>query len=147
MAASMVAHTVGVQHILGILNASQTKTTNVYLLLRQLDGAAGRPADAVIADTLTTNLSEVSATGTGYGRIAMAWTTGVLALVSGDAVITFPAQVFSFTGALTATHAAIATTVDNTGVLIGSVPLQVVRNFANGDTDTVTFKLQLGQHV
>lgn len=148
MPATMVFHTDGANHLFGILNGSQTKTTNVYLGLRVLDGLSARPADANIADTLTSNLSEVSTAATGYGRVAIAWTAGVLSTVGGDAVITFPAQIFNFTGSVTdATHAFLCTTIDSSGRLLTSVPLQAVRNFASGDSDTVTFKLQLGQHV
>jgi hypothetical protein len=148
MASTMIFHTDGIDHLFGILNGSQSKTTSVYLLLRVLDGLSARPADAAVADTLSSNLSEVSTSGTGYARIAIAWTAATKTTVSGDVVLTFPAQVFSFTGTVAdATHAAIATTSDNTGKLIVSVPLSAVRNFATGDTDTVTMKLQGGQHV
>jgi hypothetical protein len=148
MAASQVYHTDGQTHRLAILNGSQTKTTNVYIGLRICDGLSARPADANVADTLASNLSEVSATGTGYARIAVAWTAGTLTVSGSDAVLTFPSVIFNFTGGVAnATHMFIATTPDNTGHLLYSVPLSAVRNFANGDSDTVTAKIQEGQHV
>lgn len=146
MAATQIAHTVGRRLVNQILNGATARPTTVYLGLRKLDGAGGAPADAAAADTLTSNLSEVA--GVGYARIAITFnTTNAPETLSGaDSLLTFAQQTFTFTGTFTGiTHAFLATTSDNTGVLIESAPLSVTRNVANGDQLKVTFLSYMGQ--
>lgn len=143
--ASQIQHNTGSQFIAGILNGSITKGTNLYLLLRQLDGTSGRPADAAAADTLSSSLSEVPTSGTGYARIAVPWSSCTIAAVGNTWVITVPQQTFNFTGSCTATHSSIATSSDASGYLLCSAPLSATRNFANGDQDNCTFKWVIEQ--
>lgn len=142
MAASQIFHTGGRRLLNQIFNGATARPTTLYLLLRQLDGVSGHPADAAAADTLTSNLQEVSTSGTGYARIAITLnTSNAPETASGaDSILTFAQQTYSFTGTVTGiTHAALATTSDNTGVLIESAPLSTTRNVANGDQLKVTF--------
>lgn len=144
MSATAHIHVGGAALVAGLLNKSLTMGTTLYLLLRKCDGVGGDPADAAAADTLSSNLSEVSTSATGYARIPITVNGTNLAIsTSGtNTVITFTAEVFNFTGTVNGiTHAAIATTSDNTGLLVMSAPLQTTRNVANGDSITVTFAL------
>jgi hypothetical protein len=141
-------HTGGKRFKNQVLNKAVSLPVNLYLGLRQLDGASGHPADAAQADTLALNLQEVSTTSTGYARIAIILNaTNFPEAASGaDSLITALAQVFTFTGVGLPvngiTHAFLATTSDNTGVLLCSFALSVTRNMGtNGDTITVTAKL------
>lgn len=141
MPASQIVHTGGRRLINQILNGATARPTTVYLGLRTLDGASGHTSDAAAADTLASNLFEVS--GAGYARIAITFnTTNAPESLSGaDSVLTFAQQTFNFTGTVNGiTHAFLATTSDNTGVLIESAPLSVTRNVGNGDQLKVTFQ-------
>lgn len=155
MTASEMFHIGGRQLVGGLLNKSLTAPTNWYVLLRTLNGG-GNPADANVLDTLTSNLAEAS--GAGYipaaapGRIAVVNnnTNLVLAAASPNWTLSMLAQTFSFTSAtgsplVGVTHVAWATTVDNTGLLVASMPLGTTRNFvgavSGGDTSTVTCTL------
>lgn len=147
MAATQVFHSVGRRWLNQVVNKSVSLPTNLYLLLRTLDGISGHPADAAAADTLTSNLAEAS--GGGYGRITITLnSTNMPESASGaDSILTFAQQTFAFTGTVTGiTHAAIATTSNSSGVLIASAPLAVTRNVANGDElkETFTFTLTQG---
>lgn len=140
-------HTVGRRMLNQIINGATARPTTVYLLLRQLDGNASRPTDAADGDTLTTNLNEV--VGAGYARIAIVLnsTNAPETLTGVDSILTFAQQQFNFTGTFSGiTHMAIATTADNTGILLWSAPLSAVRNVANGDQlkVTPTFTMQTG---
>lgn len=142
MSATQILHTGGRRLINQIINGSTARPANLYLILRTLDGAGGHTADAAADDSLTNHLNEVA--GSGYARIAIALDAAHFPeTASGaDSLLTAAAQTFTFTGAVNGvTHAALATTADNSGVLIASAPLAAVRNVANGDTLTVTFKL------
>lgn len=147
MTASSLWHTGGKRWLNQVINKTVGLPTNLYLGLRQLDGASGHPADAAQADTLSSNLQEVSTTTTGYGRIAMTLnaTNFPEAASSTDSLITALPQTFTFTGVSLPvngiTHAFLATTSDNTGVLLMSFALSTTRNAGtNGDTVTVTVK-------
>lgn len=140
MAATQIYHTAGRRLVNQILNGVTVRPGTLYMLLRTLDGAGGHAADAAAADTLTSNLYEAS--GGGYARQTIIFnSTNMPESLSGaDSVLTFAQQTFTFTGTITGiTHAAIATTPDNTGVLIESAPLATTRNVANGDQLKVTF--------
>lgn len=140
MAATQIMHTVGRRWVNQILNGSVTRPASLYQGLRQLDGVGGHPADASAADTLTSNLQEVS--GAGYTRQGISFnaTNFPESLSSADSLITVAQQTFTFTGSVTGiTHSFMATSADNTGVLIASAPLSVMRNVANGDELKVTF--------
>lgn len=142
MAATEHFHTVGRRLLNQIFNGSTSKPATLYLGLRQLDGVSGHPSDATDADTLTSNLQEVSTSGTGYARIAVTFNnTNMPETLSGaNSILTFAVQQFNFTGTVTGiTHAFIASTSDNTGVLIASAPMSVTRNVANGDQINETF--------
>lgn len=148
MAATSMWHTGGKRWLLQVLNKSVSLPTNLYLGLRQLDGASGHPADAAQADTLTSNLQEVTTTTSGYARIAMTLnaTNFPEAASSTDSLITALSQTFTFTGAslpITGiTHAFLATTSDNTGVLLLSFALSTTRSAGtNGDTIAVVAKI------
>lgn len=153
MASSEMWHIGGRQLVGGLLNKTLTGPTNWYLLLRTLDGVGGHPADANVLDTLTSNLAEAS--GAGYtpaaspGRIAVVNnnTNLPLAAASPNYTLSMLAQTFNFNSATSSpligvTHVAWATTVDNTGLLVASMPLGTTRNFvgaaSGGDTSTVT---------
>lgn len=147
MSATSMWHTGGKRWLNQVLNKHVSLPTNLYLGLRQLDGASGHPADAAQADTLSSNLQEVSTTTTGYGRILMTLndTNFPEAASSTDSLITALSQTFSFTGVSLPvngiTHAFLSTTSDNSGVLLCSFALSVTRNVASGDTLAVVAKL------
>lgn len=146
MSATQFFHNVGKRLLNQIFNGATARPGTLYLGLRILDGAGGRPADAAAADTLTSNLSEVS--GSGYARQAITFnSTNAPETANGnDSDLTFAQQTFTFSGTVTAiTHAFLATTSDNTGVLVCSAPLATPRNVANGDTLKVTYKFTLTQ--
>lgn len=148
MTASSMWHTAGKRWKNQVLNKAVSLPTNLYLGLRQLDGVSGHPADAAQADTLSSNLQEVSTTNTGYARIPMTLnaTNFPEAASSTDSLITALSQTFTFTGVGLPvngiTHAFLATTSDNSGVLLLSFALSVTRNMGtNGDTLAVVAKL------
>jgi hypothetical protein len=146
MPASQIFHTAGRRHVWQVWNGATARPTTLYVGLRKLDGAGGAPADAAAADTLTSNLSEVS--GVGYARQSVTFNNANCpeSLSGADSLITFPQVTFTFTGTFSGiTHAFVATTSDNTGTLIESAPLSVTRNVANGDTLKVTFQSILTQ--
>lgn len=146
MSATQIFHTGGRRLVNQIINGVVVRPPTLYLLLRTLDGAGGHTADAAADDSLTNHLNEVS--GGGYARIAVTNnSTNLPETASGaDSLLTMAPQTFTFTGSLAGiTHAALATTPDNSGVLIESAPLAAVRNVANGDTLTVTFKSLMTQ--
>lgn len=146
MASTQIFHTAGRRWLNQVINGAASLTTNLFLGLRQLDGASGHPSDAAAADTLTSNLQEVS--GSGYARksITRNSTKFVESASGADSILTVEQQTFSFTGAVNGiTHAFLATTSDNTGVLICSAPLSVTRNVANGDSLAETFVFTLTQ--
>jgi hypothetical protein len=146
MTASEIFHTTGRRLFNQIFNTAVARPANLWVLLRQLDGAGGHPSDAAAADTLSSNLQEVS--GSGYARQTFANnSTNSAETASGaDSKITWPQVTFSFTGTVMGiTHAAIATSSDNSGTLICSAPLQVTRNVANTDTIQVTPSFTLTQ--
>jgi hypothetical protein len=142
-------HSGGKRWVNQVLNKHISLPTNLYLGLRQLDGASGHPADAAQADTLTSNLTEVTTTTSGYGRILMTLNdTNFPEAASGvDSLITALQQTFTFTGASLPingiTHFFFSTTADNTGVLLCSGALSVTRNVASGDQIKVTPSLLL----
>ena len=144
MSATARIHAGGAALVAGLFNKTVSQGTNIYLGLRTLDGAGGHPSDAAAADSLTSNLQEVS--GGGYSRASITINSTNLAITTSgsNSVITFTATVFNFSGSISGiTHAFIATTSDNSGSLIASAPLQVTRNVANGDSITVTFVLTI----
>lgn len=146
MAATQIFHSEGRRLLNQIFNGATSKPATLYLLLRTLDGTGGHAADAAAADTLTSNLYEVS--GGGYARQAITFnSTNMPESASGaDSILTFAQQTFTFTGTITGiTHAAVATTSDNTGKLVASAPLSTTRNVANGDQLKVTFVFTLTQ--
>lgn len=148
MSASEIVHTGGRRLSNQFFNGSTARPANLYLLLRTLDGTGGHTADAAADDSLTNHLNEVSTVGTGYTRIAIPFDAAHFAetLSGADSLITVTAQTFNFTSTVNGiTHAALATTADNTGVLIASAPLAVTRNVANGDSLQITFKFTLTQ--
>ena len=137
---SQITHTGGRRWHNQILNGSVARPANLYQLLRQLDGVSGRPSDVAADDSLTNHLNEV--TGAGYARKTIAFNaTNFPESASGaDSLITVAAQTYSFTGTFSGiTHAALATTSDNTGVLIISAPLSTTYNVSNGSSIQVTF--------
>lgn len=148
MAATSRIHSAGRTWFAQLLNKAISQPTTLYLGLRQLDGSGGHPADSADADTLTSNLQEVSTSSTGYARQAITVdSTNLAASVSGgNALITIAQQTFgAFTATVTGiTHWFLASTSDNTGVLIGSGALSTTRNVASGDTLKVTAKLTIG---
>src|SRR5690242_18186491 len=140
MSATSLFHTEGLRYWNQVRNKANSVPTTLYLLLRTLDGAGGHPADAAAADTLSSNLAEVS--GGGYARIAITVnSTNLVESASGiNSLLTYAASTFNFTGTITGiTHAALATTSDNTGKLLCSAALSTTRNVANGDSLAVTF--------
>lgn len=146
IAASQIIHSVGRKYILDILNAAVSRDTAFFIGLRQLDGAGGHPADAAAADTMTSNLQEVS--GSGYSRQTATYnTTNAPNTASGaDWITTFALQTFSFSGTVTGiTHAFWSNATGTGGVLIGSAPLSVTRNVANGDQLKVTLVFTMTQ--
>ena len=143
MSATSLYHTAGLRFWNQVRNKANSVPTTLYLLLRTLDGTSGHTSDAAAADTLSSNLNEVSTSGTGYARIAITVnSTNLAETLSGiNSLLTYAASTFNFTGTVTGiTHAALATTSDNTGVLLCSAALSVTRNVANGDSLAVTFK-------
>jgi hypothetical protein len=153
MAATQFWHSAGLRMMLQILNGVVARPATLYLLLRQLDGVSGHPADAAAADTLTSNLSEVTTVNTGYARIAVTNnSTNFPEAASGaNSLITELQQTYTFTGAGLPvngiTHSAQATSSDNTGVLLCSAPLSVTRNVAVNDQLKVTFSMLAEQGV
>lgn len=147
MAASAVWHSVGLRNMFQVYTGVVSRPATLYNLLRQLDGVSGHPADAAAADTLTSNLSEMTTTNTGYARIAVTnnATNFPEAASGANSLITELQQTYTFTGAGLPvngiTHAALATTSDNTGVLVCSAPLSVTRNVAVNDQLKVTFSM------
>lgn len=100
----------------------------------------------VKTDSLTNLTGEPS--GNGYAavtieRSAVGWPT--LALDSGDYQITSKNAVFTASGGAIGpvTYAVLATTSDNTGLLISYVALSVSRTLQDGDTLTVTLSTKL----
>ena len=156
MAASNIFHTSGRRWLGQIINGVASLPTNLYLGLRKCDGAGGAPADAAVADTLTSNLSEIS--GAGYtaaaspGRKTITRNNAnfVESLSGADSLMTVASQTFTFGSAGTVTgitHAFLATTADNAGALIASAALGTTRN-VTGTTDQIvevfTFTLTTG---
>jgi|GEM_PF-2492420 len=144
MAASAKFHTGGARLFNKLFNGAATKPATLYLGLRTLDGVSGHPSDAAEADSLTSNLAEVS--GGGYARIAVTLnSTNMPESLSGaDSLLTLAVQQFNFTGSVNGiTHAFIADSSDNSGNLIASAPLSTTRNVANGDQINETFKFLL----
>lgn len=99
----------------------------------------------VATDTLADLLGEV--TGAGYAPLAFArnstdWPT--LALDTGDYKITSATKTFTATGDWTsATYLVLATTTDNTGLLVAFAPLSTTRTLVNGDTLDVSVAVKL----
>jgi len=149
MASSEVLHTGGRRLINQILNGSVARPATLYLLLRQLDGVGAHTADAAASDTLSLNLNEVTTVTTGYARAVITFNAANFPeTASGaDSLITAALQTFNFTGAGLPingiTHAALATSADNSGVLICSAPLSTTRNVATGDSLNETFKFTM----
>jgi len=149
MVASQIFHTSGRRLFGQIFNGAATRPATLYILLRQLDGVSGHPSDAAAADTLASNLQEC--TGSGYARQSFTnnstnVTEAAGGVGSADSVLTCEQVTFTFTGTINGiTHAGIATSSDNSGVLITSMPLAVTRNVANTDTIKVTCSLNLTQ--
>ena len=151
MASTAKFHTAGRRLFNQIFNKAVSPLTTIYLGLRTLDGVGSHPADAANGDTLgnATTLAEVSSTSTGYARQAITVNSTNLAetLSDPDSLLTFIQKTFNFTGAGLPvngiTHAFIASTSDNTGVLIASAPLSAVVNAAEGYSlaETFTFKM------
>ena len=100
----------------------------------------------VDTDTLADLLNEVA--GTGYAPIAVARSTGdfpTLALDAGDYMVTSATKQFAATGAWTdATVLALATSSDNSGLLIAWVALSATRTLQAGDTLDVSMAVKLG---
>lgn len=147
MSATQVFHSVGCRLFNQIFNSVLARPANLYVGLRTLDGVGGHPADAAPSDTLTVNLAECTATG--YARQAVVNdTTHNPESASGTgSLLTLDQVTFTFTGPQNGiTHAFIATTSNNAGVLIASAPLAATRNVVSGDTlsETFTFKLTQG---
>lgn len=152
MASTQVFHTVGRRWLNQILNGSVARPATLYMGLRTLDGVGGHASDAAAADTLSSNLYEAS--GCGYARQAITFNaTNFPETLSGsDSILTVAQQTFDFgtAGTLTGvTHSFLATTSDNTGVLIVSAPLGATRNFvgaaSNGDQLKVTMTVTTTQ--
>ena len=153
MSATAIFHIGGRQLVAQLLNGSASAPASIYVGLRTLDGASGHPSDAAIADTLTSNLAEAS--GAGYtpaaspGRITVTNNnTNIPASLNGSNwQLAMVAQTFNFNSATGSplngvTHCFWATTANNSGLLIASMPLGVVRNYvgaaSNGDSEVVT---------
>lgn len=150
MAATNRFHVGGRRLFNQIFNAAVSRPTSVWVGLRQCDGVGGHPADAADADSMTSNLSEVTPTNTGYARVQVTLnTTNMPETLSGiDSLLTLASQAFNFSGSALpvngVTHAFICTganATDTTGVLIGSIALAATRNFASGDQENVVFIL------
>ena len=136
---------------MGILNGANARPANLYLGLRTLNGVAPNPADAALADTLTSNLYEVPA-GLGYTRFTLAFNSGIFvaSLSAQEALLSVAAQTWTFTGTVTGvTHSFFCTTPDNSGVLICSAPIPsaIAKSFGNTDTYAVTSILDAGAHA
>ena len=151
MAATAHFHTVGRRWLNQILNGSISRPSSLWLGLRICNGGSN-PSDAADADTMTSNLSEVSPTNTGYARIQITLnSTNMPESLSGiDSILTFAVQAFNFSGSALPvngiTHAFICTgssATDTTGVLIASAPLAATRNVAAGDQINETFTFTL----
>lgn len=147
MSATQILHAAGARLLGQVFLGSTARPTSLYLLLRQLDGTGGHTSDAAAADTLSSNLNEVS--GGGYARQTVTFTTGggcTEAASGNSSLITLPQKTFTFTGTITGvTHLGTATSADNSGVLLCSAPLATTRNFANGDTLAVTGSVLIEQ--
>ena len=151
MAFSNIFHYSGRRWVNQILNGQIARPSTLYLGLRTLNGVGSNPSDATLADTLTSNLTEVG-TGLGYARIAITFnnTNFVESLSSPDSILTVAAQTFTFTGTVSGvTHSFLCTSSDNSGVLICSaaIPAAVVKNFGSGDTYQVTAVFAMGTHA
>lgn len=150
MSSSQIFHTAGRRFFNQLFGkATPSKPTLLYLGLRILDGNSGRPADANAADTLTSNLSEVSTSGTGYSRQIITVSTDITEAASGaDSLLTIATKTFGpFSATISnVTHVFVATSSDNTGVLLWSAPLTPERSFGSGDTlqETASFTLTQG---
>lgn len=139
-------HTGGRRLIGQILNKAASVPTTIYVGLRCLDGASGRPSDAADGDSLTSNLNECTASG--YARQAVTVnTTNITEALSGaDSLLTIAQQTFNFSGANSnggVTHCFVATSSDSSGTLIFSAPLAATRNVANGDQIKATPSLTI----
>ena len=152
MAATAIFHTVGRRLFNQVFTGATTRPTALWLGLRQLDGVGGHPSDAAAADTMTSNLQEVTPTNTGYARVSISLNgTNMPESLSGiDSILTFAVQAFNFSGSALPvngiTHAFIctgSTATDTAGVLIASAPLAATRNVAAGDQINETFTFSL----
>jgi hypothetical protein len=147
MSASQIIHSLGCRLIGQVFLAVTARPGTLWILLRTLDGVGGHTSDAAAADTLSSNLNEVS--GGGYARQSVTFTTGggcTEAASGNSSLITLPAKTFTFTGTITGvTHMSAATSSDLSGVLVWSAPLATTRNFANGDSLTVTATVMFEQ--
>ena len=133
-----------------IFNGGTARPTSIWIGLRICNGVGSNPADAADADSMTSNLSEVSPTNTGYARVQVTNnTTNFPETLSGiDSILTLASQAFNFSGSALpvngVTHAFICTgttATDTTGILIASIALAATRNFASGDQENVVFML------
>ena len=152
MAFSNIYHTAGRTLFANIFNKSVAIPATLYLGLRTLNGVAGNPADATLADTLTSNLFEVPTAGTGYARIAVALNAANFpsSLSVAEALLITAAQTYTFTNTVTGvTHSFWCTSPDNSGILIWSnaIPSAIAKSFGNTDTYAVTPTIDFGAHA
>jgi hypothetical protein len=132
-------HTEGLQYLLEVaFTKEQSVPTNYYV---GLCTDASLAEDAALAD-----LTEVS--GTSYARqtVAAGATdfTSAAKGVAGDRKVTTKEVTFTAGGTWTGANTVfIATTVNNTGKLIASVPLSETRTLVIGDTLTVSIEIDL----
>jgi len=135
---AMELHTEGLQFALEVLfSEEQSVPANYYI---------GLATDASLAEDATlASLTEVS--GSGYARQAVASNnTDFTSAATGtnDRKTTTKVVTFTATGAWTGANTAfLATTVDGTGKLIGSVPLSATRTLASGDTLQLALEVDL----
>lgn len=137
---ALVVHTQGLQHLLELMNGAQTKPANYYI---------GLAADAAMAKTTALG-SQTELSGNGYARQPIA--ASAIGLVSagdgGDgrkltsAAVTFTAAGGDWVRAFTLF---VATTIDNTGALVASGPIEggVGTLRTNGTTYTAQVVLTL----
>lgn len=127
----------GEQSILDVYFRGGTAPSGFYLRLYD-----DTPAED---DTLETLTGEV--TGSGYSAIAVARNSTdfpTLALDSGDYKVTSATKTFTATGTWSdATQLVLATTSNDTGLLIAYVALSTTRTLVNGDSLAVDLSVKL----
>lgn len=139
MTATAAMMTEGLNYIAGNGLKASALVANYYVGL--CNYGSGNPA---ITDTLASTIAanEMTTTNTAYARQAVAASALTITTISNNKNVGFPLKTFgNFAGSalpLGMTHFFIATSIDNSGVVLCAVPLNTPRTYGVGDNEVVT---------